>query len=141
MKLPPWDEIADDFRTEFSEFDQKDDTMYSNELIVKALKRTKYFIGPRWGQYKEGSNMQLGWFFLAAHAIFMTQQQIAAAETGIEPGSVRGVDSTTINDESVSFGSQIMLKLKPWNDELASSLYGVEFMRRRDAVSKIGVVV
>ncbi len=141
MKLPPWDEIADDFRTEFSEFDQKDDTMYSNELIVKALKRTKYFIGPRWGKYEEGSNMQLGWFFLTAHAIFMTKQQIEATESGIEPGSVRGVDSTTIGDETVSFGSQILLRLKPWDDELSSSLYGVEFMRRRDAVSKIGVVV
>ncbi len=139
MKLPTWDEIEDDFRTEFDEFD--DETTYPDALIIKALKRTKFFIGKRWGSYEEGSNMQLGWFNLAAHAIFMTKQQMEATQDGEEPGAVRGIDSSTIADESVTFGSQIMLKLQPWNEELASSSYGVEFMRRRSAVSKIGVFV
>lgn len=85
--------------------------------------------------------MQMGWFNLAAHAIFMTMQQIEAAQEGEEPGAVRGMDSTTIADESTTFGSQIMLRLQPWDEELASSSYGVEFMRRRNAVSKVGVFV
>lgn len=136
MDIPSWDVIASDFRDKMKGF--KDTDKYTDELIIHALKITDFFMGEDWGEYEDYSNMQLGWFYLTAHSIFMTQREIELTEGGISPSSVRGIDSTSIADESVSFGSQIMLKLQPWEDELASSSYGVQFMRRRSLAKRWG---
>ena len=139
MKLPPYEQIVIDFKRYFYEFSQ-DAEMYPDVLIEKALTRTKRYFGNRWGEYKYNSNLMQGWFNYAAHTIFKTKQQIKSALEGEEEGSIRGIDSTTIKSESVTFGSQIMLKLQPWEEELSSSSYGNEYLHLRSLVMPMGFV-
>lgn len=139
MDLPAWDEIAKDFKEVMGEF--SDNTAFPPELIIKTLKITKYFFGKRWGDYGDYSNFQIGWFNYVAHSIFVTLRNESATLQGLAPSAIRGANTVTIADETLVYGSQLMMKLQPWTEDLASTTYGVEYLRRRDLVKKVGVMV
>lgn len=125
-----------DFRKVLEEFD---DATYPDSAVSLALTRTSKFVGPLWGRYELppiSSWARDGWFYRAAHVLMLSRQVFDALKNGDIPSPYRGIDSTTIDDESVTFGSQIMLKLSPWDEALSASSYGLDFLEMRAVVEK-----
>lgn len=137
--LPQWDVIVSDFRVQMSEFEDSD--IFPDALILRALKMTKFYFGKRWGDYAKDSNMQWGWFNYVAHAILVTMRKQTFIAAGKAPTAIRGANTVTIGDETVVYGSQIYMRLNPWDEELASNSYGIEYLRRRAMIKPIGFVV
>lgn len=126
-------QLVADFKEDFPKFSP----LFEDPLIAEAIGGTDTFFEPRvWGEYKKWSTYRKGWFNLVAHTLFISAIADQAVETGALPGSQRGLDSVNIADESQTFGTQMFLKMEPWDDELASSIYGVRYMRLRDTVEK-----
>lgn len=121
-----------DFREDMPEFTAE---RYPDPLVTRAYEHTAVYFGRLWGKYEKSSNFRLGWAYYVAHVLMVSMQASKKVGKNKVAGSVRGVDSTSIDDESIAFGSQIMLKLSPGDDELASTLYGVEYLRRRELVT------
>ena len=137
----PIEDYVPDFREVLEEFE---DTTYPDDAVILCLKRTKKFIGPLWGEYyspPKDSWSRDGWFYRAAHYLLISREIFDAVKAGEIPSSFRGIDSTTIDDESVTFGSQIMLKLSPWNESLNATQYGLDFLEMRETISKKGFFV
>lgn len=132
----PIEEYVPDFRVVLEEFEED---MYPDEAVTLSLRRTRKFIGPLWGEYippDAESWARDGWFYRAAHYLMISRQFFDAVKAGDIPSTFRGIDSTMIEDESVTFGSQIMLKLSPWNESLNATQYGLDFLEMRSSVEK-----
>jgi hypothetical protein len=128
-----------DFRHDRAEF--SDSAKYPDEVLRRSLGMTRLHFGKRWGVYEEFSRFRQGWFFYVAHTIFMTEAAMKDVDIGVIPSSTRGIDSTSIDDEETTFGSQILLMLQPWEEELASSWYGLQYMKLKEPLKKIGFSV
>ncbi|MDG3395131.1 hypothetical protein P5E67_05005 [Vibrio parahaemolyticus] len=135
MKITkPISEYIADFRYYLSEFDEQ---TYPDDAVELALTRTKKWIGTAWGEYRSppsDSWARDGWFSRAAHVLMVSKEIFDAVAAGDIPSPLRGIDSTTIADESLTFGSQIMLKLSPWNEQLNATSYGVDFLEMRATI-------
>lgn len=131
--------IADyvpDFRVCLEEFDE---ATYPDETVTTALTRTKKWIGSAWGDYlspPKESWARDGWFARAAHLLLVSREIFDAVTNGDIPSPLRGIDATTIADESITFGSQIMLKLTPWNEQLNATSYGTDFLEMRATIEQ-----
>lgn len=127
------DQLVADFKEDFPKFSP----LFEDPLIVEAIGGTDTFFEPLvWGEYKKWSTYRKGWFNLVAHTLFISAIADQNVEISNLPGSKRGLDSVTVADESKTFGTQMFLKMDPWDDELASSVYGVRYLRERDQVNK-----
>jgi len=126
-------QLIADFKEDYSNFTP----LFDDSLIERAIGMTDKFFEPCvWGEYKKYSFYRDGWFALVAHTLFVSAIADQNVNIGNLPGSKRGLDSVTIADEHKVFGTQIFLQMQPWDDELASSLYGVRYMQCRDYISK-----
>lgn len=119
-----------DFLTDFGEFAE-----FDQSVVEQVLGNTSLEIGSAWGSYEStglgNSIHRQGWFNLAAHTVFIRLAQIQSAEEGFAEGSTRGTDSVNVGDTSLVSGTQMFLKLTPENDALATTAYGVEYMKLR----------
>ena len=126
-------QLVADFKEDFPKFPQ----LFEDEIIEKAIGESDKFLDPDvWGVYEKYSFYRDGWFNLVAHSLFISAIEDANVELGQLPGSKRGIDSVMIDGESTTFGTQMFLKMQPWDDEMASSSYGVKFLRLREDVSR-----
>lgn len=126
-------QLVADFKDDYKNFTP----LFADELIERAIGMTDKFFEPCvWGEYKKYSTYRDGWFALVAHTLFMSAVADQNVDIGNLPPSKRGLDSVTVADEHTVFGTQMFLQMQPWDDELASSQYGVLFLHCRDIVSK-----
>jgi len=127
----PIDVVANDFLIHFPEFGESDPLVIQAQLSQLCM----YFRKSRWGAYESVdcpyTTLKGGVYNLLAHTLFMRREAIKASDYGIVPQSVRGMDSSSVGDESVTYGTQMFLKMRPWDDALASTPYGVEYLRLR----------
>ncbi|EPZ5422301.1 DUF4054 domain-containing protein [Vibrio parahaemolyticus] len=125
--------LVADFKDDYPKFSP----LFDDKLIEKAIGMAdKYFEPKVWGEYEKYSFYRDGWFAFVAHSLFMAAIADQNVELGNLPGSKRGLDSVTIADETKSYGTQMFLKMSPWDDELASSYYGVLYLHCRDSIDK-----
>jgi hypothetical protein len=129
--MTDYTQVVNDFRAKYPSFDF---VRFPSNVVVEQLCETDLYMGTRWGSYEDCSIRQQGWFALLAHTLLINEKSIATMSGGGSPSSTRGIDSVSIGDESQVNGSQIMLKLRPWDDELASTPYGVKYLRLRHMV-------
>lgn len=122
-----------DFKEDFPKFSP----LFDDAIIAKAIGHTDKFFEPKvWGEYEIYSFYRDGWFNLVAHTLFISAIADQNVDIGNLPGSKRGIDSVTIADEHTVFGTQMFLQMQPWDDELASSIYGVRYLQLREIVSR-----
>jgi hypothetical protein len=122
-----------DFKADFPKFSP----LFDDKVIEKAIGQTDKFFEPQvWGDYEKYSFYRDGWFNLVAHTLFISAIADQNVEIGNLPGSKRGIDSVKVKDTETHFGTQMFLKMEPWDDAYASSAYGVAYMQCREYVSK-----
>lgn len=128
----PMEELINDFKEDYEKFAE----IFDDKAIERAIGMTDKMFDPEvWGEYEKYSFYRDGWFLLVAHTLFTALAAHQSIDLGAMPSSMRGIDSVTVDDEHTVFGSQIMLKLQPWDDEYASSVYGVHFLELRAIVA------
>lgn len=121
---------VDEFRAFLLQFE--DATNWPESVVQSALDEASYEVGGcRW----TGTTKERGQGYYAAHWLITMYPSGDASDSGNASGSAKfAVASKSVGDESVSFNSGDASGMSTGDAWLASTQYGIQFMRLRKRV-------
>ena len=131
-------EIMSDFREWYPEFG--DTTKWPDTMLKKALCKADYETGGScWGQYESTTTdctiKKMGLFALGAHSMVTRYAEKTVTASGGVATAMQTVSSKSVGDESISYASPDLARVSFGDSVLASTNYGLEFIRMRDDIS------
>ena len=138
-------QVISDFRDWYDEF--SDALTWTDIQIKKALCKADYQTGSarRWGSYVYKDNCgnfkAMGLFSYAAHILVVNNAAKITTQGGQIASSIAPVSSKSVASESVGFARSTPSNSNSFDDLLASTVYGQEFIGYRETAAKGAFVV